>query len=118
MDKLVQYSELKIALQNSDFLLKTQQQIAKDFAKVSLSFPETFVLQEFSKEEIERLISNEVVTLMESGERKLLQLLYAIDLSEKVFLELTLKPDFLARISEQILFREAYKVWLRTNYSN
>ena len=54
---------------------------------------------------------------MERGERQLLQLLYAVDVAESTFLKLTLQPDFLHQISEQILYREAYKIWLREKYS-
>jgi hypothetical protein len=109
--------QLQKSLLEEGFILKTQQQIAKDFAKVNLNFPESFILEPFSKEEIIELIANEVATFMERGERHLLQLLYSVDLSEKGFLELTVHPEFLANISEQILYREAYKVWLRANYS-
>ncbi|MFA7273755.1 MAG: hypothetical protein WC044_07790 [Crocinitomicaceae bacterium] len=109
--------ELDSSLESVDFQIKTQQQIAKDFAKADLVFPENFVVESFSKEEILDLISNEVATLMERGERHLLQLLYAVDLAESTFLKLTLQPDFLQQISEQILYREAYKIWLREKYS-
>jgi hypothetical protein len=109
--------ELDSSLVRIDFLVKTQQQIAKDFAKADLVFPENFVVESFSKEEILELISNEVATLMERGERQLLQLLYAVDVAESTFLKLTLQPDFLHQISEQILYREAYKIWLREKYS-
>jgi hypothetical protein len=53
---------------------------------------------------------------MKEGETRLLQLLYTIDLSEKEFLSLTTEPDFLKLLSEKILFREAYKVFLRAKF--
>ena len=109
--------KLQESLLSRNFVLKTQQQIAKDFAKVNLRFPETFSSEAYTKQEIEELIANEVATLMQKGERQLLQLLYGIDLSEKVFLELTTQSDFLAKITEQILFREACNVWLSANFS-
>ncbi|MGJ8660989.1 MAG: hypothetical protein ACSHXL_03045 [Bacteroidota bacterium] len=115
--KLQNHKELIIALHDASFLTKTKEQIVKDFAKVDLGFLSNFVLDEFNKEEIELLIANEVATLMEKGERHLLQLLYIIDISEKSFLSSTMKPDFLQIISEQILLREAYKVWLRGKFS-
>ena len=109
--------ELKSSLSQLDFLLKTQRQLVKDFSKVNLVFPANFERENYSKEEILELISNEVATLMERGERQLLNLLYAVDVAESVFLKLTQQPDFLQQISEQILYREAYKIWLRERYS-
>jgi|TARA_R110000737_G_scaffold17130_1_gene34604 hypothetical protein len=117
MTNQLAYNALNESFLDPLFVLKTQQQIAKDFLKVNLQFPEKFNSEVFSKEEILLLIENEIATISERGERHLLQLLYAIDLSEKTFLKLTLQPDFLSKISEQILMREAYKVWLRTKYS-
>jgi hypothetical protein len=110
-------TELILALRDDSFLLKTQLQLNKDFSKVGLEFPTSFLTKIYPKDEIIRLIENEVATISEQGERQLLQLMYAVDLSEKLFLELTQQDDFLRNISEQILYREAYKVWLRLNYS-
>ncbi len=92
---LKNYTELNTALLGADFLEKTK----------------------LEKSEILMFIENEVLALMEMGENKLLNLLYSIDIPEKKFLELTTQTDFLAKISEQILYREAYKVWLRKQYS-
>jgi hypothetical protein len=55
---------------------------------------------------------------MQEGETRLLQLLYTIDLPEKEFLSLTTQADFLALLSQRILFREAYKVYLRKKFSS
>ena len=55
---------------------------------------------------------------MKQGETRLLQLLYTIDLAEKEFLHITTNPNFVQLLSEKILFREAYKVFLRTKFSS
>jgi hypothetical protein len=55
---------------------------------------------------------------MQEGETRLLQLLYTIDFPEKEFLSLTTQADFLAQLSQRILFREAYKVYLRKKFSS
>jgi len=70
MNDLITNSELRSYLDNEEFILKTQQQLAKDFAKF-----------------------------------------------ETQFLAITTDPDFIAKISEKILFREAYKVFLRRKFS-
>ena len=42
MEELKNYSDLQSYFDNAAFVLKTQQQIAKDFAKFNLFFPEKF----------------------------------------------------------------------------
>jgi hypothetical protein len=117
MNDLITYSELQPYFNNEDFVIKTQQQIAKDFAKFNLYFPENFENVALSKEQIESLIAENIADLMKEGETRLLQLLYTIDLSEKQFLALTTQADFLIELSKKVLFREAYKVFLRSKFS-
>ncbi len=117
MNDLITYSELQSCFDNEDFVLKTQQQIAKDFAKLNLFFSENFETEALTKEEIEHQIGPLIIDLMKEGETRLLQLLYTIDLSEKQFLSITTDPEFIQKLSEKILFREAYKVFLRTKFS-
>lgn len=118
MNDLTDYSGLKTYFDNETFVIKTQQQIAKDFAKFNLFFSESFETVPFTKDEIELLIGQHVVDLMKEGETRLLQLLYTIDLSEKQFLHLTTQPDFIQELSKKILFREAYKIFLRSKFSS
>ena len=118
MTNLATYDQLNSYFQNQQFVLKTQQQIAKDFAKFNLYFSDSFEFEPTSKDEIERLMGQLLVDLMKQGETRLLQLLYTIDLSEKEFLHITTDPNFIQLLSEKILFREAYKVFLRTKFSS
>ena len=118
MTNLATYDQLNSYFQNQQFVLKTQQQIAKDFAKFNLYFSDSFEFEPTSKDEIERLMGHLLVDLMKQGETRLLQLLYTIDLSEKEFLHITTDPNFIQLLSEKILFREAYKVFLRTKFSS
>ena len=118
MSDLRTYDQLNAYFDNQLFVLKTQQQIAKDFAKFNLYFSDSFANEPISKNEIERLIGQLLVDLMKQGETRLLQLLYTIDLSEKEFLHITTDPNFIQLLSEKILFREAYKVFLRTKFSS
>lgn len=118
MSDLRTNDQLNAYFDNQQFVLKTQQQIAKDFAKFNLLFSDSFEIEPISKDEIERLIGQLLVDLMKQGETRLLQLLYTIDLSEKEFLHITTDPNFIQLLSEKILFREAYKVFLRTKFSS
>ena len=117
MKDLISPSELQLQFSNDAFVLKTQQQIAKDFDKFYLGFGELFHDTAFPKKEIESMIAERIAELMKEGETRLLQLLYTIDLPEKEFLSLTTEPDFLQLLSEKILYREAYKVFLRNKFS-
>ena len=99
------------------FVLKTQQQIEKDFAKYGIDFPDTFVTKPLSKIEIESLLQEKITVIMKFGETNLLQLLYTIDIPEKDFLKLVQSPNFLPTIASMVLKREAMKVYYREKYS-
>lgn len=62
-------------------------------------------------------IETKVIELMKEGEQRFLQYLYLVDIPENSFLSLTTDAKFLPKISELILKREAYKVYLRSQYS-
>jgi len=101
---------------NEDFVLKTQHQIHKDFAKFNLEFPEKFVFEVWTKEQIEEAIQERLKEIIKFGETRLLQLLYTIDIPENQFLNLVTAPDFLVSISQAILKREAMKVYFRSKF--
>jgi len=67
-------------LSNEEFVLKTQQQIHKDFAKFNLEFRENFIFDLWTKEEIELAIQENLAIIIKFGETKLMQLLYTIDI--------------------------------------
>jgi hypothetical protein len=117
MNNLLSNTQLLSSFSNQHFVLKTQRQIAKDFAKFNLLFPDNFETELHSKAIIEELIAERITEIMQEGETRLLQLLYTIDLSEKEFLSITTEPDFLKLLSEKILMREAYKVFLREKFN-
>ena len=117
MNNLFSHSQLQSSFSNQHFVLKTQRQIANDFAKFNLLFPDNFESELHSQPIIEELIAERIAEIMKEGETRLLQLLYTIDLSEKEFLSITTEPNFLKLLSEKILMREAYKVFLREKFS-
>jgi len=117
MSNAIPYTELQVYFDNAAFVLKTQHQIAKDFAAYRLFFSDQFSEQVLSREEILNAISEQLTAIMVEGETRLMQLLYTIDLSEQEFLSLTTQANFLSLLSEKILFREAYKVYLRLQFS-
>ena len=100
-----------------DFTLKTQQQIVKDFGVFGVKFPVEFEKDPFPITELRHLVSEKALEIMESGERQFLQLLYRIDIPENEFLGLTKNKEFMSKITDRIIYREAYKVYLRSKFS-
>ena len=117
MDLSVQSSLLLSLQDDANFVLQTQKQIAKDFGPFSPSFPDTFLTNAIPVDQIFEHVQDNVTKMMEKSETTFLQFLYGIDLPEKEFLALTSSKAFIAEISKKIVIREAYKVYLRSKYS-
>jgi hypothetical protein len=109
-------SQLETEFTDPEFVLKTQRQIVKDFYPSGIRFGAEFEIETFSYLEIIDLVSEKLGELMTLGERQTLQLLYQIDIPQQDFLALTTDPDFITKMSELIIKREAYKVYLRGRY--
>lgn len=118
MQYLLPRADLDLYFNDGQFALDTQKQLAKDFAQFHLYFEDSFTSEPLHLQRIQATIAELLIELMKEGETRLLQLLYTIDLPEKEFLQLTTEPDFLHLISERILLREAYKVFLRRKFSS
>ncbi len=111
------YTDLLPYLQNESFVIETQQQIIKDFAKFNLYLPDRFNQLPHSQDEIVYQINVLLNDFLPQGERRLLQLIYTIDIPEKEFLQLTRRENFMIELSHKILYREAMKVFLRKHFS-
>ncbi len=109
--------DLDVYFDNSGFVLKTQLQLVKDFGAFHLFFDERFSEEPLAKQTILSAINEKLSEIIQEGETRLMQLLYTVDLPEREFLNLTTQPDFLNQLSEKILLREAYKVYLRMYFS-
>lgn len=109
-------SQLETEFNNPEFVLKTQRQIVKDFYPSGIRFGAQFEIEAFSYLEIRDKVSEKLSELMTLGETQTLQLLYQIDIPQQDFLALTTDPEFISKMSELIIKREAYKVYLRSMY--
>lgn len=109
-------NQLLAQFSDDEFVLQTQKQIAKDFGKFGYEFPLNFETSSWNKEEIESEIQEKLIEISKHGESKLLALIYTIDIAEDKFLKLTLQNDFIIRLAEEIVKREALKVYLRKHY--
>ena len=70
----------------------------------------------WTKNAIELAIQEVITEIVKHGESKLLPLIYTIDITEHRFLKMTQESDFIIRLSEEILKREALKVHIRRSY--
>ncbi|MDX2362580.1 MAG: hypothetical protein QNK23_17360 [Crocinitomicaceae bacterium] len=108
--------ELTTHFHSDDFVLKTQRQIVKDFYVSGVSFGAEFEISTLSFETICDVVGEKIEEVMQFGETQFLQLLYQIDIPQGDFLNLTTDPNFISKMSNLIVRREAYKVYLRSQF--
>ena len=108
--------QLLIQFESTEFILKTQIQVSKDFNQFSVDFPSSFISTSWQLEDILLIIEEKIAELLQLGEQTLLNYLYQVDIPEKQFVLLLNDNLFLPKMSEIILKREAYKVYLRSKY--
>lgn len=115
--ELIPYSDQLPGEMHRVFLRKIAEQLAKDlyplFEQDIPDFPSPGWIFQHLHASVERIITERSSSLS--------QLLYRIDLSEKKINELmaqTATDERIRVLSEQILEREAKKVWMRMHYSS
>ena len=110
----LQVQQLGLALQSQDFVRKTIEQIEKDFRMCGIDF------QFISKDENEMVVEL-VLTVQLAIERlsatELQQFIYIIDLKENDFLNAVILEDNGLQLAQRIVYREAYKVYLKAKFS-
>ena len=107
---------IKLEFKSHEFTLKTQFQIVKDFNLSRIHFNSQFSSKELEYDQIILEIESNLVKVIKFGETQLLQLLYQIDIPQSRFLSLLGNPKMLGELSELILKREAYKIYLRRRF--
>jgi hypothetical protein len=101
-------------IRNPDFVLKTQAQIVKDFERLGYEVTENLKNAALPYKALIDTVEDLLLGVVQLGESQTLQLLYIVDIPQSRFLELSTDPDFLAKVSELIIRREAQKVYLRS----
>jgi hypothetical protein len=104
-------------LNSTEFVLKTQRQIIKDFGTADIDFPEDFGVNPFPLDQLLSHVSVRLKELDSTNASAFSQLLYQIDLPENLLPALNETDDFYITLAEVVLKREAYKVFLRNKYS-
>jgi len=109
-------SVIEVEFKSQGFVLKTQRQIVKDFNRSGIDFNAKFSLEELKYDQMIFEIRSKLIEVMKFGEAQLLQLLYQIDVPQSHFTTLLENPNISDELSELILRREAYKVYLRSKF--
>lgn len=102
--------------ESREFVLKTQQQISKDFAAIGCPFHSDFEQTPLRTEVILEQIQFQLNEVQKQSSSLLHQLIYQIDLPENVYIEALSSEDPTKQLAEIILRREAYKVYLRSRF--
>ncbi len=116
MKLFLEQQEFLHEMKQVGFVLSTQRQIAKDFAASGYDFETVFNEEALTPEAIQEKVEVALLRITREGERQLLQLLYQVDIPQQAFLDLVQDPNFIPLLSEQIIRREAYKVYLRSKF--
>ncbi len=103
-----------LRFEDTQFALKTQAQIAKDFERLGHSAHPSLLLKAVSLKELQLIVEEMLANVVQLGESQTLQLLYIIDIQQATFLALTSDPNFLSKGAELIIHREAQKVYFRS----
>jgi len=104
-------------LQSADFVLKTQHQLIKDFGTAGMDFPSDFPTNPYPLERLMTEISARLKDLDSTNASGFSQLLYQIDVPETLLSDLANSDNFYASLAEVVLRREAYKVYLKQQFS-
>lgn len=111
--------ELEERFDHEQFRLKTQLQIAKDFAVHGFDFAPEFSQVAYSIEELVNTLAEALMYMIEKQSSSWHPLLYTMDVSEQSYLQFATSnnPNWLAEFTWIVLRREALKVFFREKYS-
>ena len=106
--------ELNDFFDNKEFIENTMSQLIKDFNRCGLEIEFELNTLIPIKEDLTNQIASRLIRL--SG-TELQQFIYTVDLQENKFLNAVTMNDDFKTLANEILKREALKVFIRSNYS-
>ena len=106
MKTALSISQLETEFKSSDFVLKTQHQIAKDFGTSGIEFTKAFDAAPLCYLELINAVGEKLGQIMTLGETQTLQLLYRIDIPQQDFLALATDTEFIQKMSIFLLYHE------------
>lgn len=113
---MLSQKDARVRIEQADFALKTQQQIEKDFHSSGALFESSFTSTAWNYSQIFDAVQDQLAEIMKKGETQLLQLLYQIDIPQSQFLASLGESNFSEQLTELIVRREAFKVYLRSKF--
>lgn len=107
--------EIENAFSSADFVLKTQQQIAKDFGNHGFEFESDFVVLPYETDLLKETVQEMLSDIVEKHASKWLPLMYSLDISEKNYVRFfeNATRDWLSDFAFAVIRREAQKVFFR-----
>lgn len=110
--------DLIASLSNQDFVLKTQQQISKDFNQHGFEFEPLFDSQAYEIGNLRTAVQRMLLEVMEKQANKWMPLMYTIDIPEKQYLKFFsgVTSDWIIDFAFLVIKREAQKVFFRENF--
>lgn len=107
--------ELSVYFSSETFVLKTQQQIARDFARHGFDFEEDFMKFAYDIGRLRLRLCEMLSMIIEKHSGKWMALIYTLDIPEKqynIFFS-TIGKNWIPDFAEIVLKREAQKVFFR-----
>lgn len=110
--------EIEKAFSSADFILKTQCQIAKDFASHGFHFGEDFETEAYETEHLKQAVQLVLSEIIAQNPSKWLPLMYSLDISEKNYVRFfeNAHHDWLSDFAMVVIRREAQKVFFREKF--
>lgn len=110
-----QQLEMEKAFSSSGFVLKTQFQISKDFARHGFGFSPDFESVAYDSGRLHETVRLMLAEIAEKSPSRWLPLMYSLDISEKNYVRFfeSSHADWLSEFAWVVIRREAQKVFFR-----
>ena len=110
--------DLVASLSNHDFVLKTQQQLSKDFSQHGFEFEPKFDTEAYEIGNLRIAVQEMLLEVIEKQANKWMPLMYTIDIPEKQYLKFfsALNSEWIIDFAFLVIKREAQKVFFRESF--
>ena len=110
--------DLVASLSNHGFVLKTQQQISKDFNQHGFEFEPKFDSEAYEITNLRNAVQEMLLEVMEKQPQKWMPLMYTIDIPEKQYVKFVSdrSVDWIIDFAFLVIKREAQKVFFRESF--
>ena len=110
--------DLVASLSNQDFVLKTQQQISKDFNQHGFEFEPKFDSEAYEIGKLRIAVQEMLLEVIEKQANKWMPLMYTIDIPEKQYVKFVSDrtSNWIIDFAFLVIKREAQKVFFRESF--